>query len=466
VKKPVKRKPKGRRHQPAASAQRPTVPRHAHPAPVAVAPRNTLNYQDFIWSSVDRLSSGLADGRIRALRIAGDAAAWGLPHWRAASATLTRVLDPGLLPTRGREAHRAIARAARYYDEDRETVGLLLLPFLLMATAIAMSQALRPAALLGPPLAHEESAPPVLAAAPRYNQPVPLPSLPSAPLPDIERPPVLPPVAAVAPILPPAAAIPEIAGVEGREAEIALLPPAAGAADLSEGATALPELAVRDAEPEVAGPSARGTCVASASPKTAPRPASAPESPAAFGLRLAAAARAQLDDFVIYNDKYRNISYPMGDVPSLFGVCTDVVVRAYRALGLDLQALVHEARVGSGDTNIDHRRTEVLRRFFTARGASLSVTDFSEDYRPGDIVTYYRPQNRGSRSHIAIVSDVIAPSGRPMIIHNRGWGPQMEDALFVDRITGHYRYRGPGPAAVKSADSTAPTTESDPKSRL
>ncbi len=465
MKKPVKRKPKGRRHQPAARAQRPTMPRHAHPAPVPVAPRNALNYQDFIWSSVSRLSSGLADGRTRALRIADSAAAWAHPHWRAATATLAQVLDPASLPPLGREARRAIARAARYYDEDRETVGLLLLPFLLMATAIAMSQALRPAALLGPPLVREESAPPVLAAGPRYNQPVPLPSLPSAPLPAIELPPVLPPVTAIAPILPPVAAIPEIAEV--REAEIALLPPTADATDLSAGAPALPELAVRDAEPEVAGPGARGICVASAAPKTAPPPASAPESPAAFGLRLAAAARAQLDDFVIYNDKYRNISYPMGDVPSLFGVCTDVVVRAYRALGLDLQALVHEARVGSGDTNIDHRRTEVLRRFFAARGAALPVTDFSEDYRPGDIVTYYRPQNRGSRSHIAIVSDVIAPSGRPMIIHNRGWGPQMEDALFVDRITGHYRYQGPDhPPAVTSAGNSASATERDIQSRL
>jgi uncharacterized protein YijF (DUF1287 family) len=161
-----------------------------------------------------------------------------------------------------------------------------------------------------------------------------------------------------------------------------------------------------------------------------------------FGVHLAAAARAQLDNFVVYNDRYQQLAYPMGDVPEMFGVCTDVVVRAYRALGVDLQVLVHEARVGSGDTSIDHRRTEVLRRFFAAYGEQLAVTSFPEDYRPGDIVTYYRPQNRSSRSHIAIVSDVIAPSGRPMIVHNRGWGPQMEDALFVDQITGHYRYFG------------------------
>ena len=173
-------------------------------------------------------------------------------------------------------------------------------------------------------------------------------------------------------------------------------------------------------------------------------------SPEAFGLRLARAAEsqaaeAQAQSVVIYDDAYRSISYPMGDVHSMFGVCTDVVVRAYRALGIDLQALVHQTRSGRGDRNIDHRRTEVLRRFLATHGESLPISPFAEDYRPGDIVTYYRPQNRGSRSHIAVVSTEIAPSGRPMIVHNRGWGPQLEDALFVDRITGHYRYRGPGP---------------------
>ena len=161
-----------------------------------------------------------------------------------------------------------------------------------------------------------------------------------------------------------------------------------------------------------------------------------------FGARLAQAAQNQVEGFVVYNDAYRTISYPNGDVSDLFGVCTDVVVRAYRALGLDLQVLVQQARVGTGDRNIDHRRTEVLRRFFAAKGESLPITEFPEDYLPGDVVSYYRPQNQHTRSHIAIVSSVMAPSGRLMIIHNRGWGPQLEDALFVDQITGHYRYRG------------------------
>ena len=166
--------------------------------------------------------------------------------------------------------------------------------------------------------------------------------------------------------------------------------------------------------------------------------------PADFGMALAAAAQRQTSEFTVYTDKYRHLSYPMGDVPALFGVCTDVVIRAYRALGVDLQALIHIARIGPADTSIAHRRTFTLRRYFASRGASMPISEFSEDYVPGDIVTYYRPQNRGSRDHIAIVSNQIAPSGRPMIVHNRGWGPQVEDALFVDKITGHYRYRGRG----------------------
>jgi uncharacterized protein YijF (DUF1287 family) len=161
-----------------------------------------------------------------------------------------------------------------------------------------------------------------------------------------------------------------------------------------------------------------------------------------FGERLARAAERQLDDFVVYTDDYTDVPFPMGDVPALYGVCTDVVIRAYRSVGIDLQGLVHQSRVGSGDASIDHRRTEVLRRFFAVHGGSLPISDVADDYLPGDIVTYFRPQNYGSQSHIAVVSNRLARSGRPMIVHNRGWGPQLEDALFVDQITGHYRYSG------------------------
>ena len=98
-----------------------------------------------------------------------------------------------------------------------------------------------------------------------------------------------------------------------------------------------------------------------------------------------------------------------------------------------------------------------MRRFFERYGESLPITDFVEDYQPGDIVTYYRAGGRTSQTHIAIVSDVIAPSGRPMIVHNRGWGPQLEDALFASEITGHYRFTHVTPAEQASAGQSKPT---------
>ena len=192
--------------------------------------------------------------------------------------------------------------------------------------------------------------------------------------------------------------------------------------------------------------------------------------PHGFGLALAAAARSQLGELVVYSATYRRLAYPMGDVSPLYGVCTDVVVRAYRALGIDLQELVHKSRTGLGDRSIDHRRVDVLRVFLGRHGTSLPVSDIAEDYRPGDIVTYWRPQNRVSNQHVAVVTDLIAPSGRPMIVHNRGWGPQLEDALFVDRITGHYRFTGmrpapeqaPPPAVAAAGRPTLPQTPAAP----
>ena len=220
------------------------------------------------------------------------------------------------------------------------------------------------------------------------------------------------------PAPPPVAAEVEIAALDS-----GLLPPT------------LPEVTVTDDLP----PSSNAVC---RPPVSHPAPLVPYSAEAAdFGARLAAAALEQTKDFVIYTAKYRHIAYPLGDLPALHGACSDVVVRAYRALGIDLQRLVQIARLGR-DPNIDHRRTETLRRLFARFGQSFSVSAFPEDYQPGDIVTYYRPFSRVSRAHIAIVADVLAPSGRPMIIHNRGWGPQLEDALFSDRMTGHYRFAG------------------------
>ncbi len=117
----------------------------------------------------------------------------------------------------------------------------------------------------------------------------------------------------------------------------------------------------------------------------------------AFGLELAKAAQSQVGKFVIYNDAYRSIRYPDGRRERPVRRLHRCRRTRYWAMGIDLQTLVHQARSGSGDTNIDHRRTEVLRRFFAAKGESLPPSSFAEDYRPGDIVTYYRPQNRGAR---------------------------------------------------------------------
>jgi uncharacterized protein len=164
---------------------------------------------------------------------------------------------------------------------------------------------------------------------------------------------------------------------------------------------------------------------------------------AAFGDRLAAVARRQTSHFVFYNPAYVKIAYPMGDVPSFMGVCTDVVVRAYRAFGVDLQVLVHKSGAGSGDTNIDHRRVEVLRRFFARAGTSLPITNNPADYKPGDIVTYYMPDGWLSKTHIAIVAAEKTAAGVPLVVHNRGWGVQAEDWLFAEKITGHFRYAGP-----------------------
>jgi uncharacterized protein YijF (DUF1287 family) len=219
-----------------------------------------------------------------------------------------------------------------------------------------------------------------------------------------------------------------------------VLPPESGSTSVTEGAPANIEAAV---------------CLPAAAPREEGRGLAE-----SFGGRLAAAALAQTEQFVIYSARYRRLAFPMGDLAPFYGACTDVVIRAYRSLGIDLQQLVHEARLGSGDPSVDHRRTEVLRKFFTRYGESLPVSPFPEDYLPGDIVTYERPFSRVSRAHIAIVAEALAPSGRPMIVHNRGWGPQLEDALFADRITGHYRFHGldaqPAQTALKGSPGSTP----------
>lgn len=170
-----------------------------------------------------------------------------------------------------------------------------------------------------------------------------------------------------------------------------------------------------------------------------------------FATSLVNAALERTAHRVIYDGSYRRIPYPGGDVPSDIGVCTDLVIRAYRAAGVDLQQMVHEDMRRDFDTypkiwglerpdrNIDHRRVPNLRRFFARSGESLPVSDDATDYRPGDLVTWTLP---GNLPHIGIVADRrSADDRRPMVIHNIGRGPKLEDRLFAFPITGHYRYR-------------------------
>lgn len=169
--------------------------------------------------------------------------------------------------------------------------------------------------------------------------------------------------------------------------------------------------------------------------------------------RLVAAARGQVGVTLFYDPRYQSIAYPGGDVPRSLGVCTDVIVRAYRdGLGLDLQKLVHEdmkrafsaypKKWGSKSTdwNIDHRRVPNLQTFFQRKGSELPVSTDAGDYRPGDIVTQ---TVAGNLPHIVIVSNEMNPDAtRPLVIHNIGMGAQIEDTLFAFPITGHYRYPG------------------------
>jgi uncharacterized protein len=164
--------------------------------------------------------------------------------------------------------------------------------------------------------------------------------------------------------------------------------------------------------------------------------------------RLAEAAMAQVGKTVSYDAAYVPLAYPDGDVPTVTGVCSDVVVRAFRGVGVDLQVEVHEDiskhfsayphRWGltKPDASIDHRRVPNLQTYFARRGASRRVTKDSVGYWPGDIVTW----SVYGRPHIGIVSTTPAPDNAHFLVtHNIGQGAQTEDMLFAFPITGHYR---------------------------
>lgn len=165
---------------------------------------------------------------------------------------------------------------------------------------------------------------------------------------------------------------------------------------------------------------------------------------------MISAARAQIGITTVYDPAYVRLAFPNGDVARGRGVCTDVVIRAYRdGLGLDLQALVNgDMRVAFGayprtwglrttDRNIDHRRVPNLQAFLARKGARLPISARAGDWQAGDLVTSLVG---GTLPHIGIVSDRMAASGIPLVIHNIGRGAQEEDVLFAHRITGRYRW--------------------------
>jgi uncharacterized protein YijF (DUF1287 family) len=178
----------------------------------------------------------------------------------------------------------------------------------------------------------------------------------------------------------------------------------------------------------------------------------APAHAGVFEQELVDAAIARTNHRVTYDGSYVSIHYPGGDVPADTGVCTDVVIRTYRVLGSDLQRLVHEDisknfgvypsrhiwGLERPDRNIDHRRVPNLQTFFKRHGSVLPITDNPQDYSPGDLVTWMLP---GNLPHIGIVTDrKRTGSKNPMIVHNIGLGPKLEDMLFDYPITGHFRY--------------------------
>jgi len=162
-------------------------------------------------------------------------------------------------------------------------------------------------------------------------------------------------------------------------------------------------------------------------------------------------ANKQIKTTTSYTQKYYSISYPNGDVPKATGACTDVVIRSYRAAGIDLQKEVHEDMRANfskypkkwglkrPDTNIDHRRVPNLQRYFDRKGKSLSLSENGADYKPGDVVSW--DLNGKGLTHIGVISNIWnTAKKRYLVIHNIGGGTELEDVLFEWKMTGHYRY--------------------------
>lgn len=171
-----------------------------------------------------------------------------------------------------------------------------------------------------------------------------------------------------------------------------------------------------------------------------------------FEDKLAAAAISIIDATIVYDPSYFSIKYPNGDVPKNKGVCTDVIIRTYRKLGIDLQKEVHQDMKANflqyhnlkkwgmkkTDTNIDHRRVPNLEVFFERKGVKLGVSENANDYKTGEIVTW---MINGKLPHIGIITNKKSHDGeRNLIVHNVGNGQVLEDCLFRYKIVGHYKY--------------------------
>jgi uncharacterized protein YijF (DUF1287 family) len=171
-----------------------------------------------------------------------------------------------------------------------------------------------------------------------------------------------------------------------------------------------------------------------------------------FEEKLSKAAISIIDPTIYYDPSYISIKYPNGDVPKSKGVCTDVVIRAYRKLDIDLQKEVHEDMKANfskypnlqkwgmtkTDTNIDHRRVPNLEIFFERKGKKLVVTENANDYKTGEIVTWMINEKL---PHIGIITNKKSADGkRNLIVHNVGYGQVLEDCLFSYEIVGHYKY--------------------------
>lgn len=171
-----------------------------------------------------------------------------------------------------------------------------------------------------------------------------------------------------------------------------------------------------------------------------------------FEERLSNAAISIINPSIDYDPAYFSIKYPNGDIPENKGVCTDVIIRCYRKLHIDLQKEVHEDMVSNfseypnlkkwgmtkTDTNIDHRRVPNLEVFFERKGTKLPVSEDPKDYKTGELVTW---MINGKLPHIGIITNKKSEDGkRNLIVHNVGGGQVLEDCLFEYKIVGHYSY--------------------------